>query len=178
MPACTCQASAPCSGGSAARVAHAERVEAQGRRRSRDVVQTSPCSPNRFPLSGARAQEKPVDPRTRCPAHKSWSRSIGSVVCNLVGHFAVRPAVVIAQLMGHAKRHDAQRVHAGRRRFIAKGHRRGRIRIVRYCSQIGERRGRASRWARARLAEALSWFEVANGPPTRLTSLRRDSLRM
>ena len=38
-------------------------------------------------------KRKHVDPRTRCPAHKSWSRSIGSVVCNLVGHFAVRATV-------------------------------------------------------------------------------------
>ena len=74
-------------------------------------------------------------------------------------------------------RHDAQRVHAGRRWLTSQSRRHGRIRIVHYCSQTGERRPRASRWARARLAEALRWFEAASGPPTRLTSLRRDSLR-
>ncbi len=88
------------------------------------------------------------------------------------------PGKVIAQLTGHAKVDTTLNVYTqvvdGSLRKAADVVGSELFTIV-HKPEKGD--GEALVGARARLAEALRWFEAASGPPTRLTSLRRDSLR-
>jgi hypothetical protein len=88
------------------------------------------------------------------------------------------PGKVIAQLMGHAKVDTTLNVYT---QVIDGSLRRAADTVGSELFTIvhnpGSGDGEGGRTG-ACPAVALWWFEAASGPPTRLTSLRRDSLRI